>query len=114
LEPGGRLLQPDILFISAERQAILTARNAGPAPDLVVEVLSPSTASRDREVKAKRYAKFGVREMWLVDPDAHTMEVFSNAGEGFARAALHGEAEIVRSAVLEGLEFPDAPLFRPI
>ena len=108
------VLQPDILFVSSERRPIIGEKYVGPAPDLVVEVLSPSTADRDRTAKAKRYATFGVREMWLVDPDARTIEVLVNEGDGFRREALHGEADLVRSVVLSGLEFPVSPVFRPI
>ncbi len=108
------VLQPDILFVSAARRPIVGPKYAGPAPDLVVEVLSPSTEDRDRVVKAKRYATFGVREMWLVDPEAKTIEVLVNTEEGFTREALYVEADIVRSVILTGLEFPARPLFRSI
>jgi Uma2 family endonuclease len=108
------VLQPDILFVSAERRPVIGEKYVGPAPDLVVEVLSPSTERRDRIAKAKRYATFGVCEMWLVDPAAKTIEVLANAGEGFRREALYSEAETVRSVILPGLEFAAAPVFRPI
>jgi Uma2 family endonuclease len=108
------VLQPDILFVSAARRPIVGPKYAGPAPDLVVEVLSPSTEARDRVAKAKRYAKFSVREMWLVDPEVKTIEVLVNSGAGFARVALYGETDTVRSVVLPGFEFPAEPVFRPI
>jgi Uma2 family endonuclease len=108
------VVQPDILVISNERRAVLTQKNIAGAPDLVVEVLSPSTEDRDRRAKAKRYAAFGVREMWLVDPDAKTIEILVNSPEGFRREALHGEGDTVRSASFPGVEFPAAPIFRPI
>jgi Uma2 family endonuclease len=108
------IFQPDILFVSALRRALLGEKHAEGAPDLVVEVLSPSTESRDRVAKAKRYAAFGVREMWLADPEAKTIEVLVNAGEGFRREALYGEGEIVRSPLLLGLEFQAGPVFRSI
>jgi Uma2 family endonuclease len=108
------ILQPDTFFVSAPRRPILTEKYVAGAPDLVVEVLSPSTESRDRVAKAKRYATFGVREMWLVDPDAKTIEVLVNSAEGFRREALYGEADTVRSTILSGLEFPAGPIFRPI
>ena len=108
------VLQPDILFVSTERRAIIGESHVGPAPDLVVEVLSPSTESRDRRAKAKRYATFGVREMWLVDPAGKTIEVLVNAEEGFCREALYSEGDTVRSVIPPGLEFPAKPVFRPI
>jgi Uma2 family endonuclease len=107
------VVQPDILVVLSERRAILAKNYVAGAPDLVVEVLSPSTETRDRTAKAKRYATFGVREMWLVDPDRKTIEVLVNTPEGFRREALYGEADTARSAILPGLEFPVAPVFRP-
>ncbi len=108
------VLQPDVLFVSAERRSIIGEKNTEGAPDLVVEVLSPSTEARDRVAKAKRYAAFGVREMWLADPDGKTIEVFVNATDGFRRAGFHSEEDVARSILLPGLEFPVAPVFRPL
>ncbi len=108
------VLQPDILFVSAARRPIVGEKYIGPAPDLVVEVLSPSTETRDRASKAKRYAAFGVREMWLVDPAAKTIEVLVNSSAGFERAALYGEADTMHSVILDGFEFAAGPVFRPI
>ncbi len=107
------VVQPDILVVSRSRAAILGDRYADGSPDLVVEVLSPSTETRDRVAKAKRYALFGVREMWLVDPAARTIEVFLHSEDGFRRQAAYGEADTVSSIVLAGLEFAAAPIFGP-
>jgi Uma2 family endonuclease len=108
------VVQPDILIVTAQRKAIIAEKYVAGAPDLVVEILSPSTESRDRVAKAKRYATFGVREMWLVDPATGTIEVLVNSEEGFRRAELYGEAMSVHSEILPGLEFETAPIFRPI
>ncbi len=62
------VVQPDIMFISKERQHIIGERNIQGAPDLVVEILSPSTARRDWGVKRELYAKHGVKEYWIADP----------------------------------------------
>jgi len=108
------IFQPDIFFIAAGRESIVGEKYISGAPDLVVEVLSPSTETRDREAKAKRYATFGVREMWLVDPIRKTIEVLVGSEEGWRRVALYAEGDTVRSVILSGLEFPAAPVFRPI
>lgn len=100
------VLQPDIFFISAERGSIIGEKYISEAPDLVVEVLSPSTADRDQVAKARQYAKFGVREMWITDPEAHTIEVFVNSPEGFRREALYAGADVLRSPIIPGLEIP--------
>ena len=75
--------QPDVLYVSPERQEILQDWIEG-APDLVVEVLSPSTARMDRLLKLNRYAQGGVREYWLVDPALRTIEFLVHNGERFA------------------------------
>lgn len=108
------VVQPDILVVTTEQRAILSDKFVAGAPSLVVEVLSPSTESRDRVAKAKRYAAFGVREMWLVDPAENTIEVLTNEGDGFRRARLYAEIDVVRSTILEGFELDVAPVFRPI
>ena len=79
------VLQPDLFFIAAERASLIGEKYIAGAPDLVVEVLSPSTEQRDRIAKSKRYATFGVREMWLTDLVAKTIEVLVNAEEGWRR-----------------------------
>ena len=71
------VVQPDIMFISKERSHIVTDMNIQGAPDLVVEILSPSTAERDRTIKKKLYARHGVRELWLVNAGAQVVEVYS-------------------------------------
>ena len=76
------VVQPDLLFVSREREHILAGGdNVQGAPDLVVEILSPSTAARDRTLKRSLYARHGVREFWLVDPKEGTITVHV-AGRG--------------------------------
>lgn len=70
------VLEPDLLFVSRSRLHIIGAKNISGAPDLVVEVLSEPTAHADRHVKPKQYALYGVLELWLIDPEARTMEIF--------------------------------------
>ena len=105
------VLQPDIFFISTGRLAVIGEKYISDAPDLVVEVLSPGTRKRDRFIKSKRYARFGVREMWIADPQKKTIEVFVNAEGGFRREALHAGDEVLRSPLLPGLEVPLARVF---
>jgi Uma2 family endonuclease len=69
------VLEPDILFVTRERLAILTEMCVQGAPDLVVEVLSPGTRRRDATVKLRAYRKFGVGEYWMVDPHRETVAV---------------------------------------
>ena len=69
------VVQPDLLFVSQERAHIITHANIQGAPDLVVEILSPSTSNRDWTRKREMYARHGVKELWIVDPDARIIWV---------------------------------------
>lgn len=70
---------PDLVFVSNENLAIVKEENIQGAPDLVIEVLSPGSEKRDREVKYKRYAYYGVKEYWIADPDRRLVEVYDLA-----------------------------------
>ncbi len=96
-------LQPDILFISNARMGIIGAKNIQGAPDLVVEVISPSTESRDRNDKARLYWSHGVLEYWLVDTSRRTIEVFGAGRDGFELLAVYGEGDALESPTLNGL-----------
>lgn len=103
------VVQPDVLFISTERLAICTDRVWG-APDLTVEVLSLGTHRHDRVVKVKWYREYGVRECWLVDTIARTVEVLDlRAQTRSSRVFEHHE--LVRSSVLPRLRLRTANLF---
>nr|NIR48553.1 Uma2 family endonuclease [candidate division KSB1 bacterium]NIR69031.1 Uma2 family endonuclease [candidate division KSB1 bacterium]NIS24097.1 Uma2 family endonuclease [candidate division KSB1 bacterium]NIT71016.1 Uma2 family endonuclease [candidate division KSB1 bacterium]NIU24716.1 Uma2 family endonuclease [candidate division KSB1 bacterium] len=67
--------QPDILFIANENSQIITDKNISGAPDLIIEILSPSTAYYDLVEKKDNYEKFGVKEYWIVDPKKRRVEL---------------------------------------
>ncbi len=101
------VVQPDLLFVSKERLGLLTEANVKGAPDLVIEILSPSTEKRDLGIKRTLYAKYGVREYWIVDPDAKTVEVLS-----LTEAGYHSVAIVPQSAALNSPLFSDLVLNR--
>ena len=105
------VFQPDVIFLSNERMRFRTGDNIRGAPDLVVEVLSPSTAARDRGVKRDRYARFGVREYWIADLEARLIEVLVASDDGFATAGVYGEGDTLQSPLLPGLRLDVSEVF---
>ena len=91
------VVQPDIVFVSHERRAIITERIWG-APDLVVEISSPSTARHDRTIKLGWYRDYGVRECWLIDVRHRSVEVIEFQSTTPAR--LFSGTQPIQSAVL--------------
>lgn len=96
------VVQPDVLFVSRERAHVVVPENVRGAPDLVVEVFSPSTGERDRTVKRALYARHGVREYWQVDAQARTVTVLRSSGAGFETEDVCRGDQTARSAVLDG------------
>ena len=97
------IVQPDLMFISQERAEIITHANVQGAPDLVVEILSPSTANRDWTRKREMYARHGVKELWIVDPDAGIVWVMLLRDDDFELAGVYGAGQSFSSATLGGL-----------
>ncbi len=95
------VVQPDIIFVSAERAGIISDRVWG-APDLVVEVLSPKTASRDRTTKLGWYAQYGVKECWFVDEHAAQVTVIRLDRGDRPRERAYGGSRRLFSSVLPG------------
>ena len=100
------IVQPDILFIAREHRGIITDRNIWGAPDLVVEILSPSTAAKDRDLRRKLYATYGVQEFWVVSPEAQTVEVLELVGGAYQRAGLYARDGELRSPSFPELVIP--------
>ncbi len=75
--------QPDILFIAEARFNIIAEDKIEGAPDLIMEILSPSTAYYDLKVKKRVYAKSGVREYWVIDPIEKSIEIYENKENSF-------------------------------
>jgi Uma2 family endonuclease len=97
-------LEPDLLFIRKERASIVTDANVQGAPDLVIEVLSPSNKAYDRQTKLLAYEKAAVPELWYFDPEDRTAEILGLGSEGryVLAAKLSGNDAIV-TKILPGL-----------
>ena len=103
------IVQPDLLFIARDRLDIVKRDLIDGPPDIVVEIFSPSTRSKDRNEKAALYARSGVREYWQVDP-RHRSVVVLVLRDG-AYEPLPHEDRIARSAVLPDLKVDTVALF---
>lgn len=97
------VVQPDVIVILNENRHIIRERIEGP-PDLVVEVLSPTTKDRDLVSKRDLYAKHGIREYWIVDPDRRSIEVNEWTAGGYRSAGVFSDQDTLRSPVLPGFE----------
>ena len=108
--------EPDICFFTAAKVASFTGKQSVfPPPDLIVEVLSPSTENNDRQLKRQDYARHGVAEYWIVDADEQTVEQYILLPESESyelRAHLPVSARL-ESQVLAGFDVPVAAFFRP-
>ncbi len=96
------VVQPDLIFVSHARAHIITDANIQGAPDLVIEILSPSTAARDKTFKRTLYAMHGVQEYWMVDAIAKTATVLLLGERGFEVVNTYREGEILTSPTLRG------------
>jgi Uma2 family endonuclease len=96
------ILQPDVLFIRKDRLGIVKEDAIEGAPDLVVEVLSPSTFYKDLRKKMTAYAQFGVQEYWIVDPETESIEICARRDDKLQSARKFSSDEAVESALLPG------------
>jgi Uma2 family endonuclease len=99
-------IEPDLVFVGSERVRIIRKRGVFGAPDLVVEVLSPSTADRDRGIKLRRYAAAGVRHYWILDTDGPRIEERVLGEDGYRLVGTFGPGEVFCPTLFPGLEIP--------
>ena len=99
--------QPDILAIHRRREAIIEERGIVGPPDLVIEIISATSAKRDRTMKKQSYARFGVPEYWIVDPVHLTIEQFvqTKFGEPYELLQLFGSEDTITSGALPCVSF---------
>lgn len=101
---------PDLLVLTSATSGQITAANIQGAPDLIVEILSPSTASRDRVLKRKLYEKIGVQEYRMVDPDSQAVEVWRLASGGLEPIERLASEDALTSPLIPGLDIPGLSL----
>ena len=102
LSNWGTLFNLTLSSISNERLNVVGELNIQGAPDLVIEVLSPSNPEYDRSVKYEIYAEAGVPEYWIIDPHERTVEVFALRDGGYLQLGRYSEGDTARSELLAG------------
>lgn len=104
MPPGQRDLRPDVAVVTDERLQNLERDNyVHGSPDIVVEVLSPRTAARDRQLKAAIYYEQGGQELWLLDPAAEQAEFYRRGPEGWERIST--PEDVYETPLLPGFSF---------
>ena len=96
------VVQPDLIFVSREREQVRTPANIQGAPDLIVEILSPSSATRDWRDKRELYARHGVREYWVVDPSNKIVSIMLLQDGVLEIKGAYVAGDTVASSTLEG------------
>jgi len=108
-----RPVQPDVLFIRRNKWPGSEAKFFAGIPDLVIEVISPSSARTDQVIKFSAYEQAGVPEYWLANPKSRAVEVFTLSGGEYALLGLYTDDEPIESKVLAGLNITTSTLFLP-
>ena len=106
------VVQPDILFISKERLNIIGEKNLRGAPDLVIEILSESNAYRDLIQKKKLYAKYGVKEYWIVVPGEKTIDIHILKDKTYQLYKTLGEDDTLESQIMKGFKMELKAIFK--
>jgi len=105
-------MQPDVLFVSKVRDFVIKDGNGiVGAPDLIIEIVSPGTVSRDRATKKDQYERFGVREYWIVDPAYQSIEVFRLENDRYQLFSTVEKAGKITSSVLPGFQLEVSKVF---
>ena len=105
------VVEPDLLMVLNEHRGILKNWVEG-TPDLVIEILSETTSSRDRGPKLKAYARHGVAEYWIVDPEHRAIEVYRLGRERYRPPQIFHEPGSLTSSMLPDFTLPLAEVFK--
>ena len=106
------IVQPDILFISNENRHIMKEKNIQGAPDLVVEITSPSTRFRDLKLKKQLYAQYGVKEYWIVYSKEEKIEVWFLENNRYLLTGSFAEGDEARSVLLPEFRVETVRIFK--
>ncbi|MBS3905550.1 MAG: Uma2 family endonuclease [Syntrophaceae bacterium] len=107
------VVQPDIFFISQERLSIVQDKNIQGAPDLIVEILSPYSEKIDKISKVKLYARYGVKEYWIVNPEKKEVTVLNLKGSSYKSLGNFCFKDSFETKFLKGLTIKVSEIFPP-
>ena len=102
---------PDLVFVSLSKADLIQETGIFGSPDLVMEIISPSTLKDDRNDKKDLYARFQVKEYWLIDPQYASIELFEWTEKGYVLAGFAAEKGNISSKVLAGFELDLEEIF---
>lgn len=108
------VFQPDIIYISNENTAIIKPTKIDGAPDLVAEILSPSTSTNDKIRKKTQYERFGVKEYWIIDPVHTILDQLILEGDKYQLYATYGPGDTVISPLFRCMSIPIDKLYEPL
>ena len=97
------VLQPDIIYISIERQELIKQKGIFGAPDLIIEIKSPGAPHVDTKRKKDIYERFGVREYWIVDAPDKKVEVYILKGGGYTLQGIYTDQDSINCKTIKGL-----------
>jgi Uma2 family endonuclease len=109
-----RIVQPDVLFIKADRLSIIGPKNIQGPPHIVVEVLSDGTRRYDEVQKRKLYESAGVDEYWVVDPELELVKIYRATARAYAKVAeisTEDDGAAITSPLLPGFSLPVTRIF---
>jgi Uma2 family endonuclease len=105
------VFQPDLIIVLNERLGILTEAGAEGAPELVIEILSPKTRRLDLVNKKQEYARAGVKELWIIDPEPRTIMIHQFDSSGIEKIRKIDEETALSTALLPGLNITAKTIF---
>jgi Uma2 family endonuclease len=105
------VFQPDLLIVLNERLGILTEEGAEGAPELVVEILSPKTGRLDLVNKKLEYARAGVKELWIIDPEPRALTIHQLPSDGVEKIRRLGEEDTIATDLLPGFNLALETIF---
>jgi Uma2 family endonuclease len=108
------VVQPDILFVSSEKEPLIGKNSFGGVPDLVVEIVSPSSVYRDHVEKKELYERFGVAEYWVIDPANRVIEVLTLDKQKYKLNQYFYETGIAKSLIIKDFELNLEEIFKTI